>query len=509
MFNFAIYAMVYLGSALMVFNIISYVRYARRVQELSDWGSERRSLYIPIVLLVLFLIGYLAVGIFGKPDLIVSGILFGGSIFVFTIFQLLQSITEHIRENEHLQMRLMAAEQSNLVKASFLSSVSHEMRSPMNAIIGLDALALKEPELPGTVRDKLEKIDASAKYLLGLIENILDMNDMESGSASLREEPFSIGETLDTVNAIIGSQCVFKGLKYECHAEDVINMRCVGDTLRLRQALFNILENAVKFTPAHGKVTFRAEALAQTDERCTLRFIISDNGPGIDEAFMPHLFDAFTQEDATTTNRYGGSGLGLAISKRILDLMGGEIAVDSKKNVGSTFTVTVPLRVAEEEPLPEEALAEEAVDGAEVLHGRRVLVAEDIDINAEIVMDLLDLEKASSERAENGQIAVDMFAASAPGYYDAILMDLRMPVMDGLDATRAIRAMNRPDSAAIPIVALTANAFEEDVRRALEAGMDVHLAKPADSDMLYQTLGSLIARRERAQQASDSAGGRL
>ena len=487
-----IYAMVYLGSILMVYNIYGFIRFARYVKAIKTWNSRNSILYIPIALLVCFLLGYLAVGLFGNPDIIMAGILFGGSIFVFIMYKLLTGITQRVVESERLEAELRVAEESNRAKTSFLASMSHEMRTPMNAILGLDAIALQDGALTPQTRDRLEKIDASARHLLDLINDVLDMNHIESDAMRLKEEPFQPRETVGLVSVLTQTQCREKGLNYSCETSGDLDRLCVGDALRVRQVLLSILGNAVKYTQEGGSVAFRAEQLPGTDDQhCTLRFTVRDTGIGIDEAFMPRLFESFSQEDASATNRFGGSGLGLAIAKKLVDMMGGEIGVESQKGVGSTFTVTIGFELAKQA----DADAEAADDTS--LAGLRVLIAEDIDINAELLTDLLELEDIAAERAANGQEAVEMFAAHPEGYYDAVLMDLRMPVLDGLDATRAIRAMDRPDAKAIPVIAVTANAFEEDVRQTREAGMDAHLSKPTDSELLYDTLRkTLVGKRE-------------
>ena len=286
------------------------------------------------------------------------------------------------------------------------------------------------------------------------------------------------------MSVLTQTQCREKGLDYNCETSGDLDRLCIGDALRVRQVLLSILENAVKYTPEGGSVSFRAEQLpGADDDHCTLRFTVRDTGIGIDEAFMPRLFESFSQEDASATNRFGGSGLGLAIARKLVDMMGGSIGVKSQKGAGSTFTVTIGFELAK----PADAEADFGSDDTS-LAGLRVLIAEDIDINAELLTDLLDLEDIAAERASNGREAVEMFAGQPEGYYDAVLMDLRMPVMDGLDATRAIRALDRPDAKAIPIIAVTANAFEEDVRQTREAGMNAHLSKPTDSELLYDTL---------------------
>jgi CheY-like chemotaxis protein len=321
-----------------------------------------------------------------------------------------------------------------------------------------------------------------------MINDVLDMNHIESGEVVLKAEPFAPADLLNLVNVLARLLCEEKGLEYRHEVVGELEAQCVGDSLRLRQVLLSILSNAVKFTPEGGRVCFVTTQLPREGDRCVLRFTISDTGVGIDESFMPRLFDSFAQEDATATNRYGGSGLGLAITKKLVEMMDGDIAVESRKGEGSTFTVTVRLGTME-------TAQAETPDAGEKpsLAGRHMLIVEDIDLNADLLADLLELEDITTERAENGRAAVDAFARAPQGHFDAILMDLRMPVMDGLEAARAIRALPRPDAGTVPIIALTANAFEEDVRQSLDAGMNAHLSKPVDTDLLYDTLRRLVA----------------
>ena len=501
MIRFAVYAMVYLGSALMIFNIYGFVRFAGFVRSQNSWKSGSGILYVPIALLVMFFLGYLGVGLFGNPDLLVSGILFGGSIFVFVVYILLSRITRRLLENERLQSELMAAERSNRAKTEFLASMSHEMRTPMNVILGLDTLALRNDALPEDTRDKLKKIGHSARHLLQMINNLLDMNSMTEGSFAVRKEAFSLGEVIDQVCAITSTVCEQKGLTFDFSCDDAARGEFLGDALQIKHVLLSVLDNAAKYTEAPGEVTFDVSCAPGENGETTAIFAVSDTGVGIDSEFLPHLFEAFTREDAGTTARYGGTGMSLAIGKRIVDLLGGTIRVESEKNVGSTFTVTVPLASApEKKPTSVSASAEEkerpSYESAS-LEGRRILIVEDIPENAEIAADLLELEGASSERAENGQIGLEMVQKAPPGYYDAILMDLRMPVMDGLECTRRIRALEREDMKTIPILALTANAYPSDVEQTFAAGMDAHLAKPTDSDKMYETLRALIGKNER------------
>ena len=485
----AFYGMVFGGAALMVYNIYSFVRFARYVRGQKSWKQDTKLLYVPIILLVLFLTGYLVVGAFGEPNLVVGGILFGGSIFVFIMYKLLSSITSQIMENERREAELKTREESDRIKTAFLAGVSHEMRTPLNVILGLDTLALKQPDLPGETREQLEKIGSSAKHLLGLINDILDMSRIESGRMVLKQEEFPFREFIGQINIMINGQCTDKGLDYECKVISPVRDYYIGDDMKLKQVLINILGNSVKFTDPPGSVTLTVEQTEETEETCTLRFVMQDTGIGMDAEFIPKLFEPFSQEDATATNRYGGSGLGMAITKNFVDMMNGGILVESEKGKGSTFTVTVQLGRTDRTAVTEEKTG--VPEG--MLEGRRILIAEDVEQNAEILADLLDLEDVESERAENGEAAINMFSGQSAGYYDAILMDVRMPVMDGLEATKAIRALDRPDAKTIPIIAMMANVFDEDVERSLQAGMNAHLSKPIEPDRLYETLARTIA----------------
>ena len=397
---------------------------------------------------------------------------------------------ESMEQNRALAEALSKAEEANAAKTAFLSSMSHEIRTPMNAIIGLDNIALHDPNLSPQTRNELEKIGSSARHLLSLINDILDMSRIESGRMVLKEEEFSFLEMLDQINVIIYGQCEDKGLDFVRNRVEPLDEYFIGDDLRLRQVIINILGNAVKFTDAPGTVTFTVEQEGTSEDSAMMRFVIRDTGIGIDPAFIPRLFDAFTQEDATTTNRYGGSGLGMAITKNMINLMGGQIEVESEKGRGTTFTVHIPLRKSEHVEA-----APEIVNPGFSLAGLHVLIAEDIELNAEILTDLLEMEDMTIEWAENGQRAVEMFEGGGEGHFSAILMDMRMPVMDGLTATREIRKLNRPDATAIPIIALTANAFEEDVKQCIQAGMNAHLSKPVDIDQLKALLGRLLAEQ--------------
>ena len=531
---------------------------------------------------------------------------------------------ELAENREALQDALALAEHANRAKTAFLSNMSHEIRTPMNAIIGLDNIAMNDPTASKQVKEYLKKIDASAQHLLGIINDILDMSRIESGRMTIKREEFSFSRGLEQINTMISGQCRDKGLNYDCQIIGQVDEYYIGDIMKLKQVLINILGNAVKFTPEGGTVRFVIEEGPRLDRKATLKFVISDTGIGMSKEYLPHIFEAFSQEDASSTNRYGSNGLGMPITKSIVELMNGHIEVESEKGKGSVFTVTVTLGESERKNARSEEgdidphelnvlvidddrvalehaqivlsqigigceTAEsgwEGIDKVRIRHGRRedydlilvdwrmpemdgvetarqirsvvgsntpiiiltsfnwdeiadeaklagvdtfvakplfagsvmdefreafrrknellekkttdlkgkrVLLAEDVAVNAEILLMLLSMREMEADHAENGRAAVELFVNHEPGYYHAILMDMRMPEMDGLEAARHIRSMDRADAKSIPIIALTANAFDEDVQRSMQAGLNAHLSKPVVPDALFETLESLIA----------------
>ena len=429
--------------------------------------------------------------VFYRPLMIVMSLL-----ILFTILEAIVFLT--IIYNQSVKNLAIAsaeaAENASRAKSRFLSRMSHEIRTPINAIIGLDSIALRDESISPHTRDELNKIGASARHLLSIVNDILDMSRIESGRMELREEKFSFRDFLEQICIIVDGQCEDKGLRFVCSREEGLEEYYIGDSLKLKQVLINVLGNSVKFTDAPGTITLNVAQTACNDERATLRFEMTDTGIGMDKEFIPRLFEAFSQEDTGNTTRYGGSGLGMAITRSFVEMMGGTIRVESEKGLGSSFTVTVTVGRAKENE--KAATAGKDAKSAEVLPDRlHLLIVEDQEMNAEVLADLLELENMSSEWAENGRRGVEMFAESEKGRFDAILMDMRMPVMDGLTATRKIRKLNRPDASTIPIIALSANAFEEDVRQCLEAGMNAHLSKPVDLDRLKETLGRLLETR--------------
>ena len=550
-------------------------------------------------------------------------------VLVYTRMDVTDIQRAQAEQEDKLRLALAAAEQASVAKTEFLSRMSHEIRTPMNAIIGMDAIALQEKNLSAAMEDHLQKIGISARFLLSLINDILDMSRIESGKMILKEEPFDFEELINSINTILYEQCRDKGLDYDCVLKSFTEDTYVGDGTKLQQVLINILGNAVKFTPRGGKVHFMVEQISRTKEKAKLRFEVADTGIGIDDTFLPHLFEAFSQENRGRTSQYGGTGLGLAISKNIVKLMGGDITVHSVKNIGTSFVVELELglsrdsirrreladslqmsplytlivdddvivcrhtqlllnqaglraewvdsgagavsRVAEQHAgrrdydlilldwkMPDMDGIETArelrkIVGPEVtiiimtaydwadiedkaraagvdmfmkkpvfassvtrafenvflkkqsqnepetrpdynFTGKRVLLAEDNEINAEIARNILEMKGCAVDVAENGAIAIELFATNPVGYYDAILMDVRMPVMDGLEATRSLRAMKKADGRTIPIIAMTANAFQEDVEASIRSGMNVHLAKPIEPGVLYETLERYLNR---------------
>ncbi len=390
---------------------------------------------------------------------------------------------------EQLQQALASAERANQAKTTFLSNVSHEIRTPMNAIIGLNNIAMNEPSASDKVKEYLEKIRAASHHLLGIINDILDMNRIESGMMVIKKEEFSLTEAIEQVNTMIGGQCREKGITYECDIKSRMDDYYIGDEMKLKQVIINILGNSVKFTPEGGSIHFSIGESARSDRMTTLKMDFKDTGIGMSSDFLPHIFDAFSQEESSVTNRYGSTGLGMPITKSLVELMNGNIEVESEKGVGTTFTVTVTLERSDrrKDELHKTGSEHKPVD----FKDRRILLAEDVSINAEIMMTVLATREIKTEHAENGKLAVRLFEEHEPGYYDAILMDMRMPEMDGLEAARVIRAMDREDAGTIPIIALTANAFDEDVRRSMQAGLNAHLSKPVEPDLLFDKLESL------------------
>ena len=380
-----------------------------------------------------------------------------------------------------MRVELERAEANSRAKSEFLSRMSHEIRTPMNAIVGLTDLTGMLDGLPEKARENLDKIKVSADYLLHLISDILDMSRIETGKMELDSAPFSLNGLLDAVDDMVAPEAEKHGLTIHT-VRDIRHDVLVGDAIRLRQVIINLLSNAVKFTPPGGDIRASVREEAAGEGGATYTVCVADSGVGISPEDQQRIFQSFEQVRSNMAKSQG-TGLGLPISHRIVELMGGELKVRSQLGTGSEFYFTVTLPTgslpADAEPAPAEA---------QTLQGVQVLLAEDNDLNAEIVKELLAVQGAAVTRAVNGRAAVEAFQSSPPEFYQLILMDIMMPEMNGLEATRAIRALTRPDAGTIPIIAMTANAFREDVDAAMAAGMTGFLSKPVDVERLYQEL---------------------
>ena len=383
---------------------------------------------------------------------------------------------------------LAAAQEASRVKTTFLSNMSHDIRTPMNAIINLTQLAETEDDI-NVVRDYLSKMEVSGKFLLGLINDILDMSRIESGEVTLHKENLTRTEFLNTVDTVIGPLMEARHINFHPElnpGEYTISV----DKLRFNQIFFNLLSNAAKFTPEGGDVWFEVTNLeVEEGNKLKIKFVVRDNGIGMSEEFMKHLFEPFAREQSQLTHQTQGTGLGLPIVKSLVDAMGGTIDVKSKLGEGSEFTVIFDVDIVAKEELHDTAAVETKKTG---IKGMKVLLVEDNEINTFVAKIILENAGCVVTTAENGKIAVETFDSSAPFEFSAILMDIRMPVMDGFEATRKIRELDREDAKTVPIIAMTADAFDEERKRTLEAGMDYHLAKPIDAKLVCDVLEKCV-----------------
>ena len=396
-----------------------------------------------------------------------------------------------------LEDALALAEEANKAKSEFLSAMSHDIRTPMNAITGMTALAAAHLDDRERVADCLKKISVSSRHLLSLVNDILDMSKIESSKITLNRMSISLSGLVEQLSAIIAPQAGGAGLRFVINKGDIRHDCFYGDVLRINQILINILSNAVKFTPEGGTVEFRIEELetCREPEHTRYRFTVRDTGIGMSEEFLSHIFDPFTRSNRTAGIE--GTGLGLSITKGLVDLMGGTISVESRVGEGTTFCVELEGECADgmDSDVSEETDAGILEPGADtLLAGRRFLIAEDNAINAEIISELLRMFGAEPVLRQNGAQAVREFRDAPAGTYDAVLMDIQMPVMNGYEAARAIRETDREDAGTIPVIAMTANAFAEDIQAARDAGMTAHIAKPIDVGMLKNTLTRILGR---------------
>ena len=402
-------------------------------------------------------------------------------------------VTEVVQRERQQKMELSAAlsaaKKANAAKSEFLSRMSHEIRTPMNAIIGMSGIAAQCIGNDEQVAECISRIKVSSQFMLALINDILDMSRIENGKLILKKETISAKEFLQEFNDLCCSQADAAGVDFECTVDGSLSDYYIGDAMKLKQVLLNIVNNAIKFTGRGGRVLLRVKEDKRTDTGVTLRFVVADTGVGMSESFIPRIFEPFSQESTGTTAMYGGTGLGLAISKSIIDMMDGDISVRSEKGRGSEFTVTVPMDIADE-PVPRIRAQDDSV--CDDFTGLRILLAEDNAINTEVAVAILENRGFTVDTAENGLCALETFGRSPDGYYSAILMDIMMPVMDGLTAARRIRRLGRSDASKVPIIAMTANAFDSDRKKSRAAGMNGHISKPVDVGRLFEVLAGLL-----------------
>ena len=412
-------------------------------------------------------------------------------VIIFVLLLLVYSLSVSRKKQMEALKEAQDANAANIAKTTFLNHMSHDIRTPMNAIVGFTDIAMKrKPDKE--VENCLKKIRQSSEYLMTLINDVLDISRIESGKLEYKPVPADLRDIINTVSSIARGYMENRDLNFCVSREELKTPYVMADELRIREVLLNIISNAVKFTKDGGTISFVAENCPGNDEHHVIvRYRISDTGIGMSEEFQSRIFDEFTQENDGARTSYKGTGLGMAITKKYVDLMGGKIEVSSRQGVGSTFTVEIPLRIAEQILTEKEEKLRKDMD----LHGLHVLLAEDNELNAEIAVSLLEEQGMIVTRAADGKSALLQFCNTAPGTFDLILMDIMMPEMNGYETTKAIRNLsNRPDGKEIPIIAMTANAFAEDVQAALDAGMDDHVAKPMNMDILTSAIEKCVKR---------------
>jgi signal transduction histidine kinase len=409
-------------------------------------------------------------------------------IFACLIFVIMSNrndkkiLAQQEENNRLLALAAEDAKNANAAKSEFLAHMSHDIRTPINGILGMTHIAIKNRGNQERIDDCLHKISGAADHLLTLINDVLDMSSIESGNVVVSHEPMDIRLLISNCISIMDGQLVSRDIEFKKEYGEFENPYVYGDELHLRQVFINILGNAVKFTPDGGSVEFRITEAVIDDKRVKYRFEFEDTGIGISEEFQAKIFDEFSQEDKGGRSTYQGTGLGMAISKKFIELMGGTIRVRSKLGEGTCFTVEIVFDIDSEYQIKVSG------DRKTQLQGMKVLLVEDNELNMEIARDILEEEGLVITEAQNGQIAYEQFKASTPGDFDVILMDVMMPVMNGYEATKAIRHCDHPEAKTIPIIAMTAHAYREDVEMALDAGMNAHVAKPVDVGLLLSVL---------------------
>ena len=403
---------------------------------------------------------------------------------VCAYFVLREQREKDLQQQEALQKAMEAADAANRAKTTFLLNMSHDIRTPLNGIIGL--LKINEAHADDTklVQANYEKMMVSANHLLSLINDVLQVSKLEDGTVEIAHEPMDLREISKQVGAIIGERTAEAGIAFEIDGQELPVAYVYGSPLQLRQVFLNIYGNCIKYNKVGGKITTTQGCINQSDTTVTYRWTITDTGIGMSKEFLAHVFEPFAQEKSDARSIYQGTGLGMTIVKNLVEKMNGTITVTSQEGVGSTFVITLPFEIAPAAAFEQKETAAEEVD----IHGMNLLLAEDNELNAEIAQTLLEDAGAKVTIVGDGQQAVDSFQNNPVGTYDVILMDIMMPVMDGLTATKTIRALDRPDAKNIPIIAMTANAFSEDMKKSYDVGMNFHLSKPIDMAELKKVL---------------------
>ena len=403
-----------------------------------------------------------------------------------------QDITETMvakRKQEQAIMELLEkVRRANSAKSEFLSYMSHDLRTPINGILGMLAIMEQRQDDPERQSECRKKIRVSTEHLLSLVNDVLQFSKLDSARATVAEEPFDLHDTLENCITLMSTRAEERGIQLVLREAGLQHSRLIGDSMHLKQILLNIIDNALKYNRPHGSVFVQVEETACQGGTAYYRFMIEDTGIGIGEEFKEHIFEPFTQQHQGARTHYNGTGLGMSIVKELVEQMKGTIEVDSQVGKGTVFQITLPLRI--DEAWSEQPVEEEQHMQADIA-GMRVLLVEDNEINCETVEFMLKEAGAKVVTANDGKAAVDAFTAAAPGTFDCVLMDLMMPIMSGYEATRVIRGLNRPDAEEVPIIALSANAFEEDVAMTKAAGMNEHLAKPVDIRKMIMLMSRL------------------
>ena len=405
----------------------------------------------------------------------------------------LETVNTKLRQaKQAAEDAFQVAQEANRSKSSFLANMSHDIRTPMNAIIGITSLIRHDAGDKGKVIEYADKIDTSSQHLLGIINEVLDMSKIEAGKTVFKYSDFSIPDFIQEIDTIFRSQISEKKQTLTITKENIRHEWVNGDQVHLMQIFSNLLSNAIKYTQEGGEIQLLAEECeSNSSVYAKYRFLVCDNGMGMSADFKNTIFDAFTRAENSLTNKIQGTGLGMAITKNLVDLMGGTIDVESEPGQGSCFEVFMDLKIAEERSVSPDSQAETEEQDGNILKGMRFLCAEDNELNAEILTELLKIEGAECTICENGQRVLETFEQSVPGDYDMILMDIQMPVMNGYEATKAIRRSSHELAKTIPIIAMTANAFSEDIQHSLTAGMNAHISKPVDMKTLEKTIRSI------------------